>query len=214
MLVGKEAMEKLTNSHVIIFGIGGVGSFVAESLIRAGIGQLTFVDYDEVCITNLNRQVHATRQTVGKDKVEVMKERALLINPKIKINSLKLLYNDETHEEIFSKKFDFVVDAIDMVTSKIKLAKYCYENNIKIIPINGPSSIILALISSGFNGQEFTFNGYLPIDREQKKKQIQFLENQVQKTGYSQIFMETPYRNNQLHLREFLQLFQSHVDLL
>jgi len=78
------------------------------------------------------------------------------------------------------------------------MVKWSHENNIKVIPINGPSSIILALISSGFNGQEFTFNGYLPIDREQKKKQIQFLENQVQKTGYSQIFMETRYRNNQL----------------
>lgn len=78
------------------------------------------------------------------------------------------------------------------------MVKWCHENNIKVIPINGPSSIILALISSGFNGQEFTFNGYLPIDKEQKKRQILFLENQVQKTGYSQIFMETPYRNNQL----------------
>ena len=78
------------------------------------------------------------------------------------------------------------------------MVKWCHENNIKVIPINGPSSIILALISSGFNGQEFTFHGYLPIDKEQKKKQILFLENQVQKSGYSQIFMETPYRNNQL----------------
>ena len=78
------------------------------------------------------------------------------------------------------------------------MVKWSHENNIKVIPINGPSSIILALISSGFNGQEFTFNGYLPIDREQKKKQILLLENQVQKSGYSQIFMETPYRNNQL----------------
>lgn len=78
------------------------------------------------------------------------------------------------------------------------MVKWCHENNVKVIPINGPSSIILALISSGFNGQEFTFNGYLPIDKEQKKKQILFLENQVQKFGYSQIFMETPYRNNQL----------------
>ena len=80
----------------------------------------------------------------------------------------------------------------------ILMVKWCHENNIKVIPINGPSSIILALISSGFNGQEFTFHGYLPIDKEQKKKQILFLENQVQKSGYSQIFMETPYRNNQL----------------
>lgn len=78
------------------------------------------------------------------------------------------------------------------------MVKWCHENNIKVIPINGPSSIILALISSGFNGQEFTFHGYLPIDKEQKKKQILFLESQVQKSGYSQIFMETPYRNNQL----------------
>ena len=78
------------------------------------------------------------------------------------------------------------------------MVKWCHENNIKVIPINGPSSIILALISSGFNGQEFTFHGYLPIDKEQKKQKIQFLENQVQKSGYSQIFMETPYRNNQL----------------
>jgi len=78
------------------------------------------------------------------------------------------------------------------------MVKWSHENNIKVIPINVPSSIILALISSGFNGQEFTFHGYLPIDREQKKKQILFLENQVQKSGYSQIFMETPYRNNQL----------------
>ena len=78
------------------------------------------------------------------------------------------------------------------------MVKWCHENNIQVIPINGPSSIILALISSGFNGQEFTFHGYLPIDKEQKKKQILFLENQVQKSGYSQIFMETPYRNNQL----------------
>ena len=78
------------------------------------------------------------------------------------------------------------------------MVKWSHENNIKVIPINGPSSIILALISSGFNGQEFTFNGYLPIDKSEKKQKIQFLENQVQKSGYSQIFMETPYRNNQL----------------
>lgn len=78
------------------------------------------------------------------------------------------------------------------------MVKWCHENGIKVIPVNGPSSIILALISSGFNGQEFTFHGYLPIDKSQKSQKIKFLENQVQKTGYSQIFMETPYRNNQL----------------
>lgn len=78
------------------------------------------------------------------------------------------------------------------------MVKWCHQNKIKVVPINGPSSIILALISSGFNGQQFSFHGYLPIDKEQKKKQIQHLEQQVIKSGYSQIFMETPYRNNQL----------------
>ena len=92
------------------------------------------------------------------------------------------------------------------------MVKWCHENNIKVIPINGPSSIILALISSGFNGQEFTFHGYLPIDKEQKKKQILFLENQVQKSGYSQIFMETPYRNNQL-LEDFIKFLNPNTKL-
>lgn len=78
------------------------------------------------------------------------------------------------------------------------IVKWCHENDIKVVPVNGPSSIILALVSSGFNGQEFTFHGYLPIDKSQKSQKIKFLETQVQKTGYSQIFMETPYRNNQL----------------
>lgn len=78
------------------------------------------------------------------------------------------------------------------------IVKWCHENDIKVVPVNGPSSIILALVSSGFNGQEFTFHGYLPIDKFQKSQKIKFLETQVQKTGYSQIFMETPYRNNQL----------------
>ena len=92
------------------------------------------------------------------------------------------------------------------------MVKWCHENNIKVIPINGPSSIVLALISSGFNGQEFTFHGYLPIDREQKKKQILFLENQVQKSGYSQIFMETPYRNNQL-LEDLIKFLKPNTKL-
>lgn len=137
LLIGNEGIDKLQNSHVIIFGIGGVGSYVAEALVRAGIGELSFVDYDEICVTNLNRQVHATRATVGQDKVEVMKERALSINPKVKINVLKTLYNEETHDQIFSEKYDFVVDAIDMVTSKIKLAQHCYSNKIKIIASMG-----------------------------------------------------------------------------
>lgn len=92
------------------------------------------------------------------------------------------------------------------------MVRWCHQNNIPVIPVNGPSSIILALISSGFNGQQFTFHGYLPIDKEQRKKQILFLESQVQKTGYSQIFMETPYRNNQL-LEDLLKFLNSETAL-
>ena len=92
------------------------------------------------------------------------------------------------------------------------MVKWCHENGIKVIPINGPSSIILALISSGFNGQEFSFHGYLPIDKSEKKQKIQWLENQVQKTGYSQIFMETPYRNNQL-LEDLIKFLNPNTQL-
>lgn len=92
------------------------------------------------------------------------------------------------------------------------MVKWCHENNIKVVPINGPSSIILALIASGFNGQEFAFHGYLPIDKEQKKKKIQFLESLVQKNGSSQIFMETPYRNNQL-LEDLIKFLNPNTQL-
>ncbi len=92
------------------------------------------------------------------------------------------------------------------------MVKWCHENSIKVVPINGPSSIVLALVSSGFNGQEFTFNGYLPIDKSEKKKKIQQLESMVQKSGFSQIFMETPYRNNQL-LEDLLQVLSPNTKL-
>lgn len=92
------------------------------------------------------------------------------------------------------------------------MVKWCHEKNIKVVPINGPSSIILALISSGFNGQEFTFNGYLPIDKTQKSQQIKFLDAQVQKTGFSQIFMETPYRNNRL-LEDLIKILSPNTKL-
>ena len=92
------------------------------------------------------------------------------------------------------------------------MVKWCHEKNIQVVPLSGPSSIILALISSGFNGQEFSFNGYLPIDKSEKKKQILHLENMVKKTGYSQIFMETPYRNNQL-LEDLIKFLPSNTKL-
>ena len=137
MLVGKQNIEKLKNSSVIIFGVGGVGSYAAEAIARAGIGRITLVDYDEVCITNINRQIHANRKTVGLDKVEAMKNRIDDMGIGTIVTAHKGLYNEETHNAIFSEKYDFVVDAIDMVTSKLKLAEYCYNNKINIIASMG-----------------------------------------------------------------------------
>ncbi len=136
-LVGKEGIEKLTNSKVAIFGVGGVGSYAAEALGRCSIGKMVLVDYDDICLTNVNRQVHATRKTVGKSKVDVMKERLLEINPKMEIEAMKELYNEETAEKLLLNEYDYVIDAIDMVSSKLNLIQRCSEMNIPIISCMG-----------------------------------------------------------------------------
>ena len=143
LLIGKENLEKLKNSHVIIFGVGGVGGFAVEALVRAGIGEITVVDYDIIDITNINRQIIATQNTIGLDKVSVIKERALSINPNIKIHAFKNLYNEETRDFFFKdKKYDYVVDAIDLVSSKLDLIETCIKNNIPIISSMGTGNKI------------------------------------------------------------------------
>lgn len=137
LIIGEDGLEKLNKSNVIVFGVGGVGSFAAEAIARAGVGNLTIVDFDDVDITNINRQLPALHSTVGKYKVEVMKERILDINPDINIRSLKMLYNEETSEEILNEEYDYVVDAIDMVTSKIHLIETCKQKGFRIISSMG-----------------------------------------------------------------------------
>ncbi len=137
LLVGEDGIEKLKNSNVIIFGVGGVGSFAAEAIARAGVGNLTIVDFDEVDITNINRQLPALHSTVGKSKVEVMKDRILDINPNINLKAVKNLYNAETSDEILCEDYDYVVDAIDMVSSKIKLIETCNQKGLYIISSMG-----------------------------------------------------------------------------
>ena len=137
LLVGEDGIEKLKNSNVIIFGVGGVGSFAAEAIARAGVGNLTIVDFDEVDITNINRQLPALHSTVGKSKVEVMKDRILDINPNINLKAVKNLYNAETSDEILCEDYDYVVDAIDMVSSKIKLIETCNQKGLNIISSMG-----------------------------------------------------------------------------
>lgn len=137
LLIGQDGLERLKDSNVIVFGVGGVGSFAAEAIARAGVGNITIVDFDEVDITNINRQLPALHSTVGKAKVDVMKDRILDINPNININAIKSLYNAQTSEEILNEKYDYVIDAIDMVTSKIHLIETCKNKNLEIISSMG-----------------------------------------------------------------------------
>ncbi|WP_028829147.1 tRNA threonylcarbamoyladenosine dehydratase [Proteocatella sphenisci] len=137
LLFGADAMEILKNSHVAIFGVGGVGSFSAEAIVRSGVGEVTLVDFDTVDITNLNRQIPALLSTVGELKTEVMKERLLSINPNLKINIFSQKYLPENSGDFFKAKYDYVVDAIDIVTSKIHLIKTCIDKGIPVISSMG-----------------------------------------------------------------------------
>lgn len=141
ILLGKSAIEKLENSKVIIYGIGGVGSFTAEALARVGIGHLILVDKDKISVSNINRQIHATIKTVGKKKVDVMKERILEINPKAKLETY--LGNEINNEEdLIDDTIDYIVDAVDTINTKIKLIQKAKEINIPIISAMGAGNRI------------------------------------------------------------------------
>lgn len=137
LLIGKEKLEKLVNSKVIIYGIGGVGSFVAEGLARAGIGHLVLVDFDKVDISNINRQIEALHSTVGRYKIDVMKERILDINPNIKVDVYKPDDIQGGEENLIDNTVTYVVDAIDTITNKIKVIEKAQKENIKIISATG-----------------------------------------------------------------------------
>ncbi len=136
-ILGKEAMEKLKEAKVAVFGIGGVGSYAVESLVRSGLGNIVLVDYDCIDITNINRQVMALEDTVGKYKVDVMKARILEINPRVKVETYKLKYCDENKDSFNFSEYDYVIDAIDMVSSKLSLIETSYDLGIPIISAMG-----------------------------------------------------------------------------
>jgi tRNA A37 threonylcarbamoyladenosine dehydratase len=136
LLIGKESIEKLQNSKVAVFGIGGVGSFVVEGLVRAGIGNFILVDDDKVCLTNLNRQIIATRKTVGKPKVEVARDRILEINPNANVEIFQEFFMPNSRK-ILDETVSYVVDSIDTVTAKIELVVRAEKLNIPIISSMG-----------------------------------------------------------------------------
>lgn len=139
-LVGDDVMKKLFNTHVIVLGMGGVGSWAAESLIRSGVGRMTVIDFDEICITNANRQLHALQGMVGKKKAEVMAERLRKINPQAKIEALPVFYNKDNAEQILGLNPDYIVDCIDNLTAKTHLLNECKQRNLKVITSCGASA--------------------------------------------------------------------------
>ena len=136
LVIGKAGVEKLNNAKVAIFGLGGVGSFVLEGLVRAGIGNFVLIDDDKICLTNLNRQILATRKTVGQPKVEVAKQRILDINPNANVEIHQEFFMPET-EGILDNSIDYVVDCIDTVTAKIELVVRAEKLNVPIISCMG-----------------------------------------------------------------------------
>lgn len=133
LLLGSDSMEKLKNARVAVFGVGGVGGYVVEALARSGVGHIDIIDNDTVSITNINRQIIATLSSVGKYKVDVMKERIMDINPEAEINAFRCFYLPETKDQFDFSRYDYVVDAVDTVTAKIQLIMQAKESGTKII---------------------------------------------------------------------------------
>lgn len=137
LLIGKESIEKLQNSVVMIIGVGGVGSYAAEALARSGIGKLILVDGDIVAPSNLNRQIHATFETIGKSKTQVMKERILTYRNDCTVITKDIFYKEDVNHILFDEQIDFVIDAIDTMSSKLSIIQYCLKNKIKFISSMG-----------------------------------------------------------------------------
>jgi tRNA A37 threonylcarbamoyladenosine dehydratase len=137
LLFGEEGMDKLYKAHVAVFGIGGVGGYTVEALARSGIGTLDLIDDDRVCLTNLNRQLHATRKTVGQYKVDVAEQRILEINPAATVYKYKTFYAPQTADQFDFTQYDYVVDAIDTVTGKLELVEQAYRVGVPIISCMG-----------------------------------------------------------------------------
>lgn len=177
LLLGKEAMEKLNNSKVAIFGIGGVGGYTAEALVRSGVGTLDLIDDDKVCLTNINRQIFATRKTVGKYKVDVAEERLHDINPDAIINTHKTFYMPDTAEQFDFSQYDYIVDAIDTVTGKITLVVNADKAGTPIISSMGAGN---KLDASAFEVADIYSTSVCPLARvmrtELRKRKIKSLK--------------------------------------
>lgn len=139
-LLGEPALARLMRARVLVFGVGGVGSFAAEALARSGVGHLVLVDFDQVCVTNVNRQLHAMKGNIGKNKVDIMAERLRLVHPTSTVDAVKEFYNAESSERLLSGQVDFVVDAIDNMTAKAHLIATCVARKIPLVSSMGAAA--------------------------------------------------------------------------
>lgn len=137
LLIGKKAMKKLQQAKVAIFGTGGVGSFVVEALARVGVGELVLIDHDTIVESNINRQIHATHETVGKYKVEEMENRIKQINPECRVVTYKIFYQPNCEEQIIDETFDYVVDAVDNVMAKLFIIEQAKKYKVRVISAMG-----------------------------------------------------------------------------
>lgn len=173
LLIGKNAVEKLAKSRVAVFGVGGVGGYVVEALVRSGVGTLDLIDNDDVSISNINRQIIATTKTVGRSKVEVAKERALEINPDVKINIYQMFYTPDTASQFDFSQYDYVVDAIDTVGGKLSLVEMSKLAEVPIICAMGAGN---KLDSTKFEVADISETSVCPLARvmrtELKKRNI------------------------------------------
>ena len=177
LLLGGEAMKKLSESRVAVFGVGGVGGYACEALVRSGVGHFDLIDDDKVCLTNLNRQIIATRKTVGKYKTDVMKERMLEINPEVDVTIHKCFFLPENADEFPFSEYDYVIDAVDTVTAKLELVMKCRELNVPIISSMGAGN---KLDASAFRVADIYKTKMCPLAkvmrRELKKRGVKKLK--------------------------------------
>ncbi|MDG2963233.1 tRNA cyclic N6-threonylcarbamoyladenosine(37) synthase TcdA [Exercitatus varius] len=191
-LYGPEGLARLRRTHICVIGIGGVGSWVAEALARSGIGQITLIDMDDICVTNINRQIHALTVDIGKLKTEVMKERIHRINPECQVNIIDDFLTTENLADYLNRDYDYVIDAIDSVRVKAALIAYCKRQKINVITIGGaggqtdPTQIRIADLSKTVQD---------PLASKVRailRKNFHFSQNPKRKFGIDCVFSTQP----------------------
>ncbi len=191
-LYGQTALERLRQAHICVIGIGGVGSWVVEALARSGVGKMTLIDMDDICVTNINRQLPALTGNIGKLKTEVMKERVQHINPEAEVHIIDDFLSVENLTDYLNQGYDYVIDAIDNVKTKAALIAYCKRNKIKVMTIGGaggqtdPSQIQIADLSKTVQ------DPLLAKVRSLLRKNYHFSQNPKRKFGIDCVFSTQP----------------------